>query len=395
MKRRLRIALVVENMPVPADRRVWQEAVSLSAAGHDVDVVCPRGTTRDLAPYEEREGVRIHRYPAPGSAQGVIGYAREYAAAVHHIRRTIRRLSKEKRFDVIQVCNPPDFLWLAVAREKLGGTKIVFDHHDLFPELYASRFGDHRLPLALLGAMERAAFAAADVVISTNESYRRVAMDRGRKNPGDVFVVRNAPDIERFRPVAPQPGLAHGKSHLIAYVGVMGPQDGVDNAIHALHALSEVRDDWYALFLGNGSEFHRLNALTARLGLTDRVGFGGWADDDAILPALSTADVCLAPEGASPLNNVSTMMKVAEYMAFGRPVVAFDLLETRRTAGEAAVYAKPGDVQEYSRCISDLLDDESARARRGTIGLERVRAELSWESSAVSLVAAYDRAGMD
>jgi glycosyltransferase involved in cell wall biosynthesis len=378
-------------MSVPADRRVWQEAITLREAGYEVDVVCPVGAARDSSPYELRDGVRIHRYPAHPSVGGIIGYAKEYASALRNIRRTIRGIGKDQPFDVIQVCNPPDFLWLAVIAEKRKGTKIIFDHHDLSPELYATRFGDGRMPMAVLRLLERSAFATAEVVISTNESYRAIARRRGRKKLDDVFVVRNAPDLVRFHEVDRQPDLARDQAFLIAYVGVMGPQDGVDNALRALFELFQTRRDWYAVFLGDGTERGRLTALASELGLADHVDFPGWADDDTILPLLSTADICLSPEGPNPLNGVSTMMKVAEYMALGRPVVAFDLLETRRTAGDAAVYAAPDDVPGYSRCIDELLSDAPRRAQMGAVGLERVRAKLSWQVSSEALIAAYRR----
>jgi glycosyltransferase involved in cell wall biosynthesis len=230
------------------------------------------------------------------------------------------------------------------------------------------------------------------VVIATNGSYRRIALERGRVAADAVFVVRNGPDLERFRPVEPDPAWRHGRPHLLAYLGIMGPQDGLDHALEALGRLRAKRDDWHAVFIGEGDMLEEMRALATRLGIADHVAFAGWRYDDDIRTILSTADVCLAPDPPSPLNDVSTMIKIPEYMAMGRAIVSYDLTESRVSAGEAALYAAPGDVDGFAARIDELLADPELRARMGARGRERVERELSWQHSEPLLVAAYERA---
>jgi glycosyltransferase involved in cell wall biosynthesis len=387
------VLILVENLSVPRDRRVWQESLALSRAGFDVVVVCPRGDSRDPEPFARVEGIDIHRFrplPATGTA---LSYFREYAWALWQIRRLMRRLARRRSFDFVHACNPPDVLLLAALPLRRAGARFVFDHHDLVPELYLARFARGKdLLYRVARGLERLNFRLADVVISPNESYREVALSRGRKHAEDVFVVRNAPDLRRFQPVAPEVALKRGRPHLLAYVGVMGPQDGIDYALRALAVLRGRRLDWHAVFVGDGDVLPAMRELARELGLEDVVEFTGWRGDDEILRILSTADVCLAPEPSNPLNDVSTMIKVAEYMAMARPIASFDLIESRRTAGEAALYAPPNDVRRFAECMQALLDSPDERARRGQVGRERIERTLSWEHSERALLAAYERA---
>lgn len=385
-----RVLILVENNSVPADRRVWSIATALTRAGCEVVVVCPQGNEDQRSPFELRDGVQIHRYPLSSASGGMRGYLREYRSALWHTWRLVRRLSRERPFDVVHACNPPDFMLFAAWPARRAGARLVFDHHDLTPELFLTRYGErhrwlHRLTLLL----ERLSFATADVVLATNESYRLVALTRGRKRPEEVFVVRNGPDLRRFRPLAPDPELKRGRPLLIGYVGLMAPQDGVDHALRALARLGQRRGDWHAIFAGEGDARPELGRLTRELDLQDRVEFVGWLDDAQIARLLSSADVCLAPEPRSPLNDVSTMIKIAEYMAMSRPVVAYELRESRFAAGDAAVYAEPNDVVSYAARIEELLDDPQKRAEMGRLGRERVERELSWEHSERNLAAAY------
>lgn len=389
---RRRALILVENLSVPLDRRVWQEALALTAAGYDVVVLCPQGKDRDTEPYVVLDGVEIHRFPLR-PASGALDYLREYAQAAWRIRRGVRRLARGRTFDVVHACNPPDLLLLAALSLKRRGSRFVFDHHDLVPELYLSRFGRGRdLGYRAFLALERLSFRLADVVVATNESYREVALTRGRKHEDDVFVVRNGPDLGRFRPGPADPSLRRGKAHLLAYVGMMGPQDGIEEAVRALGRLAEVRRDWHALFVGDGDVVPAMRDLAAQLGLDDAVEFTGLAAQDEVVRVLSSADLCLAPEPSSPLNDVSTMIKVAEYMAMGKPVAAFDLKETRRTAEGAALFARPNDVGDLARCIDELLTDGELRARLGAAGRARAESALAWEHSVAALTAAYERA---
>ncbi len=271
-----RALVLVENLSVPFDRRVWQECGALTRAGFAVSVICPQGRKRDREPFERREGVEIHRYPLRAATGGPAGYAREYGTALLATRRLALRLARQAPFDVVQACNPPDLLLPAVRVLRRRGAAFVFDHHDLVPELYESRFERGRdLLYRLTLAAERSTFRLADVVIATNESYRRVALERGGKRPEDVFVVRSAPDLARFAPVDPDPALRREDGHLLAYLGVMGPQDGVDHALRALALLRDRRDDWRAIFVGDGDVQPAMKELAGRLGLDDRVEFPG------------------------------------------------------------------------------------------------------------------------
>ena len=385
--------ILVENLSVPFDRRVWQESKALTDAGWNVTVICPRGTKRDTASFEVIEGVEIHRYPLTAASGGPVGYVREYTTALWRMRRIAFRLARTKQFDVVHACNPPDLLLPAVRGLKRRGAAFVFDHHDLVPELYESRFGRGRdLLYRRTVSAERLTFRLADVVISTNGSYRRVALERGGKQPEDVFVVRSAPDLQRFQPAPPAPPLKRGRAHLIAYLGVMGPQDGIDHALRALAALKDVRRDWFAIFIGAGDVLPAMQRLAVELGLSDDTEFTGRIPDDDVRRILSTADLGLAPDPKNPLNDVSTMNKILEYMAMSLPTVAYDLVEARVSAGGAALYAEANDEQSFAQQIGTLLDDAELRARMGAAGRERIAAGLSWEASTRELVRAYDRA---
>ena len=390
---RPRVLILVENLSVPSDRRVWQEALALQRAGCDVHVICPTGKNRDRELYEQREGVEIHRFPLRAASGGPIGYIGEYGQAFWRIGRLARRLASRRGFDVVQACNPPDLLLAAVRPLKRGGARFIFDHHDLVPELYLSRFGRHRDVLyRALCALERQTFRLADVVLSTNGSYKQVAVERGGVAEEDVFIVRNAPDPSRFQPVEPDGTLKRGRKHLLAYVGVIAPQDGVDYALRALALLHDRRRDWHAIFLGAGDALEPMKHLAVEFGLHEDVEFGGWADDGRILHVLSAADVCLAPEPKSPLNDRSTMIKVIEYMAMGRAIVSFDLTESRVTAGDAALYAPANDESAFADRIEELLDHPELRMRLGEIGRARVEGPLAWRHSEAALLAAYRRA---
>ncbi|MGW5716520.1 glycosyltransferase family 4 protein [Amycolatopsis sp. NPDC003865] len=384
--------ILVENLSVPFDRRVWQESTTLRDAGWEVHVICPQGTKRDTEAEAVVDGVHIHRYPLKAATGGPAGYLQEYGSALWHTLRLARKVGP---VDVVHACNPPDLLYLVAKVLKRQGARFIFDQHDLCPELYLSRF-DRGQDLLYRGvcALERATYRAADVVISTNESYQEVARIRGGKKPEDVFVVRSAPVVERFHEVPAEPELKKGKPHLLAYLGVMGPQDGVDYALRALAKLRDEvgRTDWHAVFVGSGDAFDDMVALSAKLGLANQVEFTGRISDEDLVRYLSTADVCLSPDPLNPLNDVSTMNKVMEYMAMSKPIVSFELREARVSAGDAAVYAPANDESAFAKLVSQLLDDPEERVRMGKLGQARVAGALSWENSAKNLLAAYEHA---
>jgi glycosyltransferase involved in cell wall biosynthesis len=383
-----RALIFVENLSVPFDRRVWQESRALHEAGYEVSVVCPQGSSQDREPHALIDGIEIHRYPLKAATGGWRGYVREYSAALWHTWRLARRLG---RFDVVHICNPPDLLFLAALPFKLRGARVIFDQHDLVPELYESRFGRGKdLLYRVVVALERMTYRVADIVIATNGSYRQAAIERGRKAPESVFIVRSAPDLSRFSGGVADPALKRGKEHLLCYLGVMGPQDGVDYALRALAAMRKTRrDDWHAVFVGGGDCFDEMRALASELGLDDVVTFTGRIPDADLLACLATADVALSPDPHNPLNDVSTMNKVMEYMAMGLPIVSFELREARVSADGAARYVPCNDTDAFAAAASALLDDPAEREWRGRIGRKRVTSALSWDQSKVQLLAAY------
>lgn len=388
------ILILVENLSVPFDRRVWQESRALTAAGFKVTVICPTGVNQDREREAVIEGVRILRYPLRPAGGGPIGYLREYTMALFHTLRLAIRVRRSERIDIVQACNPPDLLFLIALVLRPGGTRFVFDHHDMFPEMFLSRFpGGGRILYWLTRFAERLTFAAADAVISTNESYRRVAIERGKMAADRVVVVRSAPDLSRFVRRAPDDELRRGKTYLLAYLGVMGACDGVDHAVRALALLRNDigRDDFHCIFMGAGDQLAELVSLSEELGISDVVEFPGRVSDEFVQRCLSTADLCLSPDPLNPVNDVSTMNKVVEYMAMGRPMVSFELTEARVSAGDAAVYVRPNDDLAFAEAIDALLRDPERRRRMGESGYRRVAAELSWDVSRRALVRFYEQ----
>jgi len=388
-----RVLIIVQNLPVPFDRRVWLECQALLGDGYQVAVVCPKG---DGDPsYQVIETVELYKYRpyAPGGSK--IGFITEYAYSFLATAWLTFKARRSGRFAVLQACNPPDIFWpIALALRVLDRTRFIFDHHDLCPELYESRFPDGpRLPYRMLRALERRTHRTADHVISTNDSYREVAVTRSGKRAADVTIVRTGPDPQRLRRGEPHPELRRGRRFLAAYIGVMGPQDGVDIVVRAadvvVHELG--RDDIAFTLIGKGDCFGELVALRDELGLAGHVEFTGRAPDELVGRILSTADVGLSPDPKNPLNDVSTMNKTMEYMAFELPVVAFDLRETRVSAGDAGVYVEPNDVHKYAAAIVALMDDEPRRAMLGKLGRARVEQELAWDHQARAYLGVYRR----
>jgi glycosyltransferase involved in cell wall biosynthesis len=377
---RPRILIIVQNLPVPFDRRVWLECKALTAAGYEVTVICPKA--KDDPSFEVIDDVTVLKYKPYAPGGGALGFVAEYAYSFLATARLVRRARRHGKFAVVQACNPPDIFWPIARWLRLrDGSRFVFDHHDLCPELYDSRFPDGRQsPRRGLVALERATFRTADHVLSTNGSYAEIAMRRGGKRPEDVTIVRTGPDPDRLRKREATPELRRGRKHLVAYIGVMGPQDGVDLAVRAAaHVVHELkREDVSFTFMGAGDCYDELVALRDSLGLQDYLELPGRVSDDTVFDVLSTADLGLSPDPHNPLNDLSTMNKTLEYMAFGMPVVAFDLRETRVSAGAAGAYVESGDLEGYARAIVELLDDDRKRAEMGQYGRSRIEDELGW-----------------
>ena len=386
-----RVLIIVQNLPVPFDRRVWLECQALVSDGYEVAVVCPKG--KGDPSYEIVKGVELYKYRpyAPGGSK--LSFITEYAYSFLATARLTVKARWSGRFAVIQACNPPDIFWpIAVVLRALDRTRFVFDHHDLCPELFRSRFPDGpALPLRGLRALERWTHRTADHVISTNDSYRDIAITRSGKPSADVTVVRTGPDPEHLRRGEPRPALLRDRRFLAAYIGVMGPQDGVDIVVRAADIVVHEfgRDDVAFTLIGSGDCFDDLVALRDELRLAGHVEFTGRAPDEMVSQIMSTAHIGLSPDPKNPLNDVSTMNKTMEYMAFELPVVAFDLRETRVSAGDAAVYVTPNDVREYAKAIVALLDDEPQRLRMGKRGRVRVEQELAWSHQRRAYLSVY------
>jgi glycosyltransferase involved in cell wall biosynthesis len=388
-----RILIIVQNLPVPFDRRVWLECRTLTRAGYQVAVVCPKGPGDPS--YQVIDGVQIYKYRPYSPGGGAATYVAEYAYSFAATLTLSLKAARGGRFAAVQSCNPPDIFWpIGVLFRLWHGSPFVFDHHDLCPETFESRFPEGpSLLYRGLRFLERCTTRFADHVISTNESYRRLVMGRDGVRPDRVTVVRTGPDPDKMKAVEADPAMRRGRAHLAAYIGVMGPQDGVDIVIKTAHFVVNKlnRTDISFTLMGSGDCFDELVALRDELELGDYVEFTGRVPDETVRAVLSTADVGLSPDPRNPLNDVSTMNKTMEYMAFGLPVLAFDLRETRASAEEAGDYATPNDVEEMSRMLVDLIDDEPRRRSMGSAGRRRIEQKLAWSHQEPHYLSVYDR----
>jgi glycosyltransferase involved in cell wall biosynthesis len=385
-----RVLILVENLPSPFDRRVWQEANALRDAGYTVSIICPTGKGYEKK-YEVIDDIHIWRYRLPTEAEGALGYLLEYSSALFWTFLLSWKVFFTRGFDVIHACNPPDLFFLIGGVFKLFGRKFLFDHHDANPELYVAKFGRKDFFYRLMLAVERWTFRTADVSIATNHSYRRIATERGGMPRERVFVVRSGPSLERLKIVPPVESLKKGKKFLVGYVGVMGRQEGIDYllraAAHLVHDLK--RSDVHFGLVGGGTSLDEMKALAGELGVADYVTFTGRVPDAELLAMLNTADVCVNPDVANDMNDISTMNKIMEYMALGKPIVQFDLTEGRFSAQQASLYARRNDPFDLAAKIAELLDDPEKRKSMGAFGRRRVESELEWRYEVPKLLSAY------
>lgn len=387
-----RVLMLLENTPYSRDARVPREAETLVSAGYRVVVICPGEPGHPWR--NEEQGVRIYRFPLPPQGEGLLGYLVEYGYAMVIFFALSLLVWWREGFDVIHTHCPPDALAFIAAFYKVFGKRFVYDHHDLSPELYSARYGERasRAVHRTLVALEKLACRLADHVIATNESYKRVEMERGGVPEERVTVVRNGPDLRRLRLAAPASNLCRDGKTCICYVGWMGLQDGVDCLLGALHHLvyDLHKTDFVCVLVGDGEAVPALKSASENLGLKSYVVFAGWVDPGQVARYLTVADICVSPEPSSEYNDRSTAIKVMEYMALGKPVVAFDLPEHRFTAQEAAAYARPNDKLDFARQIAALLDDPERREEMGSRGQERVENSLAWPHQGEMLLAAYE-----
>lgn len=388
-----KVLIIVENLPVPFDTRVWQEATTLAANGYTVSVICPKGKGYDKE-YEHLEGVHIYRHDLPAEGNGALGYAREYFTALKEEYRLARKVYREVGFDVIHGCNPPDNIYMVSLPFRRKGVDYVFDHHDICPELYEAKFGKktgllYRSQLWL----ERNTYSHCKFAFVTNESYRQIALTRGGMAPEDVIVLRSGPRLERLRIQSPKPEIKRGRRYMVGYLGVIGQQEGIEYLLEAARYLKEERhrDDIFWGIVGGGPHLAQLRRQCSEMGLDDIVEFTGRVSDQTLLDYLNTADVCVNSDEYNEMNDKSTMNKILEYMALAKPIVQFDLTEGRYSAQDASLYARPNDPRDLADKIVELLEDPDRRRRMGEYGRARVLNELSWEHTSKALLAGYDR----
>jgi glycosyltransferase involved in cell wall biosynthesis len=387
-----RVLIIVQNLPVPFDRRVWQEANELADNGYRVSIICPVGKGFD-AKRETINGIEIYRHPLPFEAKGALGYLLEYSWSLFWEFALACRVLAGPGFDVIHACNPPDDIFLIGGFFKfLFGKRFLFDHHDINPELYEAKFGRRDFFYRVMLWWERLTFMMADVSIATNQSYRDIALTRGHMHADKVFIVRSGPSLERLKILPPAPEQRHGKKFLVGYVGVMGQQEGIQYLIEAArHIVYDLgRTNIHFTLVGGGPALADFQRLAREKKLDDYMTFTGRAPEQTLLEVLNTADICVNPDEANPMNDKSTMNKIVEYMALGKPIVQFDLTEGRYSAGEASLYARNNDAIDMAAKIIELLDNPQKRASMGAFGRARVERELAWTFEAPKLMAAYD-----
>lgn len=388
-----RVLIVVENLPVPLDRRVWLEATALTEAGYQVSIICPmgRGWTK---PREVIDGIHIYRYPEPPEAHsGAVAYAQEYLLSLWHWFRLARVVWRERGFDVIQGCNPPDLIFLLALWYRLWGVVYLFDHHDVCPELFEAKFGKKGLLYKIMLVWERMTFATAKVSIATNESFKRIAVSRGKMAAEDVFVVRSAPRIDSFIPGPGNADYRKGAKTVLGYVGVIGQQEGMDLLVLAVeHLVRKLgHSDLHVVIVGFGPYLPELQADVAARGLESHFTFTGPLYGADLLAALNAVDIGVSPDPKNAMNDISTMNKVMEYMTLEKPLVQFDLTEGRFSAGDASLYARANDPVDFAEKIAQLISDPEKGRQMGKAGRVRVLEKLSWDHSTPNLLAAYDR----
>ena len=384
------ILFIVENLPVPFDRRVWQEATTLREEGADVSIICPQMKGYTEA-FEVLEGIEIYRHPLPFEARGAIGYLFEYGAAIYWEWKLARKIYRKKPFHIVHGCNPPDLIYLTAKQFRRKGVQYVFDHHDINPELYIAKYDKKDFFYKLMLYFERQTFKHAVASIATNESYKKIAIERGKMRPEDVQVVRSGPKLDRLKLQTPIKEYKKGRQFLLGYLGVIGEQEGIDLLLESMKEIVSKRDDVQLAIVGGGSDLELLKDLSKNMGLSGYVDFYGRVPDQLLLDILNTADVCVNPDKPTEMNNLSTMNKIMEYMALKKPIVQYDLKEGRFSAGKASLYAKNTSTQDFANKIIKLIDDEKSRKEMGECGYQRVKNELSWDFERKKLIEFYNK----
>jgi glycosyltransferase involved in cell wall biosynthesis len=383
------ILIIVENLPVPFDRRVWQEANTLKEAGAEVSIICPKMKGYNKS-FESLNGISIYRHPLPFEANGPWGYFLEYSVALFWEFILSLKIVLKKRFQVIQGCNPPDLIFLVALFYKLFGVKYVFDHHDINPELYIAKYNKKGFLYKFMLLAERLTFKTADYSIATNESYKEIAITRGKMPAEKVQVVRSGPKLDRLTLGAGNNSYKKGRNFLVGYVGVIGEQEGLDLLLESAKYISNRRSDVQFAIIGDGTELAKIKETASEMGLEEYLDFYGRVDDKIMVEILNTADVCVNPDKPTEMNNLSTMNKIMEYMALKKPIVQFDLKEGKLSAQKASLYAENTSTKDFADKIISLLDNEKARVEMGQYGYDRIINQLSWQHESQKLIHLYD-----
>ena len=391
MEKERKILIIVENLPVPFDTRVWQEATTLAANGYTVSVICPVG--KGYAAKEETlDGVHIFRHELPAEGNGALGYFREYGTALQEELRLAKKVYREIGFDVIHGCNPPDDIYMVASFFKKYGVKYVFDHHDICPELYEAKFGNTKGLLYKSQVwLERQTYRHCTFAFVTNESYRKIAIERDHMPPEKVIVLRSGPKLERLKQLPPDASIRRGYPYMVGYLGVIGQQEGIEYILQAAQYIKARENNVFWGIVGGGPHVEALKKQAHEMGLDDCVEFTGRVPDEQMLRYLNTADVCVNSDTYNVMNDKSTMNKVLEYMALGKPIVQFDLTEGRYSAQEASLYAKRNDAEDMAKKIQQLLADPALREKMGQYGRERIVNELSWDKTSKALLEGYEK----
>ncbi|HEY7417232.1 MAG TPA: glycosyltransferase family 4 protein [Ktedonobacteraceae bacterium] len=388
-----KVLLLIENCSVPLDSRVWAEAITLREHGFQVSVIGPKGTNLDQESYVCLDGVHVYRYWSPSGNSTYIAYMLEYGVAMVMTSLLSLKVLLRHGFDVIHVANPPDTYFVIGLFYRLLGKRFIFDQHDLSPELFLVKFsGRMQFLHRFLLVMERCSYRIATLVITSNRTMKDFAIRRGHLQATRVFAVYNGVDLNRIKRVPPEPELKRGRRFLLAFVGAMEVQDGVEYLLLALHALihKRGRQDVSLVLMGDGNHAPALRKLAHELQLDEYVHFNGWTHAKDVVRYLSVADVGLVPESQNGLNEYCTLGKTLEYMAVGKPSVAFDLPETRHVARDAALYAKPNSAEDFADKIETLLNDEPLREQMSAVGRKRIEEEFSWDHTKTDLLRAYE-----
>lgn len=390
MNKERKVLIIVENLPVPFDTRVWQEATTLAANGYTVSVICPKG--KGFEKEEEiMDGVHIFRHDLPTEGNGFMGYVKEYGTALKEEIRLAEKVYREIGFDVIHGCNPPDDIFMVARRFRKRGVRYVFDHHDICPELFEAKFGKKGLLYTSQIILERMTYHACTFAFVTNESYKKIAIERGGMDPDRVIVLRSGPKLERMRRIPPVESLKRGKKYMVGYLGVIGQQEGLEYLLGAAKYIKEHDNNVFWGIVGGGPHLEAMKKQAKEMGLDDCVEFTGRVDDQTLLEYLNTADVCVNSDVYNPMNDKSTMNKILEYMALAKPIVQFDLTEGRYSAQEASLYAKNNDAEDMAKKIMELLSDPARREKMGAYGYDRIINQLSWEHTKLALLEGYER----